>query len=307
MRKWLLGFAAAIAVALTALTLVVLVRFASWRSGVERELLAASTVVATSRGPIEYGAIGEGPAVLVIHGTPGGYDEWLNTIASSGNEWRGFRYIAPSRPGYLRTPLAVGATPAQQADAFAALLDALHVTRAAIIASSGGGPSALQFALRDPERCSALVLEAAVVRKLSGPAAQLPTTALGADYRDLRIYLLHLLADRYGRSPQYAGFIPIAQAELRAEVPYALRRAGTENDMLQEARIPDWPLADIHCPTLILQGTADKNVPLADAEYAHAEIGSSELVTLAGEDHLMSITKHDVLARRIVAFLKEHP
>lgn len=101
----------------------------------------------------------------------------------------------------------------------AALLDALHIRKAAIIGSSGGGPSALQFALRYPERCTALVLEEAVIRRYSGPDPNLPRTRLGVDYRDLRIYLLNLLADHYATDTKYADFIPIARAELRAEVP----------------------------------------------------------------------------------------
>jgi pimeloyl-ACP methyl ester carboxylesterase len=43
-----------------------------------------------------------------------------------------------------------------QADAVAALLDVLGIRTAAVMAVSGGGPCALQFALRHPQRCCAL-------------------------------------------------------------------------------------------------------------------------------------------------------
>ena len=113
----------------------------------------------TSRGLIEYATLGDGeePAVLVIHGTPGGYDQGLMMALRIG-PWS-LHVIAPSRPGYLGTALDVGKTPRDQADAYADLLDALSISRAAIVALSGGGPSSIQFAAHHPERCAALVLD----------------------------------------------------------------------------------------------------------------------------------------------------
>jgi pimeloyl-ACP methyl ester carboxylesterase len=77
-----------------------------------------------------------------------------------------YRYIIPSRAGYLRTPLSVAETPQEQAHAFAALLTALGIDRVATTASSGGGPSALQFAMQYPDRCSALILEECIIQKV---------------------------------------------------------------------------------------------------------------------------------------------
>ncbi|MGH8149644.1 MAG: alpha/beta fold hydrolase [Steroidobacteraceae bacterium] len=306
MRKWLVRIVVAVAALVVAAVAALVVGFALWRSGIERALLKDSTVVTTARGPVEFAELGRGPAVLVVHGTPGGYDVWFNTFTATHAGSDGFRYILPSRPGYLRTPLSDGATPAQQADVLAALLDALHIGKAAVIGISGGGPAALQFALRHPDRCSALVLEEAVVRSLSESAAGLPQSALAADYRDFRIYLIYLAADLYASRPRYAEAMAIGRAQLRASVPYRLRKAGLENDLAQEARIGNWPLAQIRCPTLILQGAADRNVRPADAEYAHTAIAGSQLVELPGQDHLMVIFDYARLRALILAFLRAH-
>ena len=56
-------------------------------------------------------------------------------------------------------------SPAAQADAYAALLDHLDI-KAPIIGMSAGGPSAIQFALRYPDRCSGLVLIAGVSKAM---------------------------------------------------------------------------------------------------------------------------------------------
>src|SRR5690349_1661222 len=110
--------------------LVVFAAFRAWIGSIEANLETRSRVIMTARGPIEYAEIGRGPPVLVVHGTPGGYDQplrYLEATHRSGST----HYIIPSRPGYLRTPLSVGSTPADQARAFAALLDALGTKRVA--------------------------------------------------------------------------------------------------------------------------------------------------------------------------------
>ena len=63
-----------------------------------------------------------------------------------------------SRFGYLRTPMPLDASPAAQADAHVCLLDALGIRQATVLGASTGGPSAMQMAIRHPDRVSALVL-----------------------------------------------------------------------------------------------------------------------------------------------------
>jgi 2-hydroxy-6-oxonona-2,4-dienedioate hydrolase len=123
----------------------------------ERERVSTGSLIArTPCGLIEYAVTGDGPPVLLVHGAGGGFDQGLEfgePLARSG-----LRVIAMSRFGYLRTPLPADASAAAQADAHACLLDALGVRRAAVLGASAGASSAMQFALRHPDRCSALVL-----------------------------------------------------------------------------------------------------------------------------------------------------
>ncbi|HYG66647.1 MAG TPA: alpha/beta fold hydrolase, partial [Anaeromyxobacteraceae bacterium] len=120
-------------------------------------------VVRTRRGEVECAVAGAGPAVLCLHGAMGGHDQALLLARTIGPA--GFRYVAPSRPGYLGTSLALGRTPDAQADLYRDLLDALAIDRAAVMAVSGGGPSALAFALRHPDRCWGLVIVSSVCRR----------------------------------------------------------------------------------------------------------------------------------------------
>jgi hypothetical protein len=115
-----------------------------------------SEMVDTACGPIEYASRGQGPALLIVHGAGGGFDQALDALAPLTRA--GFRAISMSRFGYLRTPLPADASAAAQADAHACLLDALGIPTAAILGASAGAPSATLFAQRHPERVTALVL-----------------------------------------------------------------------------------------------------------------------------------------------------
>src|SRR5690606_25385515 len=55
-----------------------------------------------------------------------------------------------------------GRTPAEQATALAALLDALNIEKVIVMAASGGGPSGISFAAMYPQRTLGLITMAAV-------------------------------------------------------------------------------------------------------------------------------------------------
>ncbi len=136
-------------------TLVSYARFRRELTAACARLKAGGTMAQTAWGLVEYGEQGHGEPVLAIHGAGGGYDQGLLIARDMGE---GYRVIAPSRFGYLQTPVPRDFSPAAQADAHAALLDFLQVERCVVLAASGGAPSAIELTLRHPNRVSALIL-----------------------------------------------------------------------------------------------------------------------------------------------------
>lgn len=134
----------------------VLAIFAHDLEAARARLAGRSKTIETSFGTLEYAAIGAGAPVLSVHGAGGGFDQSIDmTGALAGH---GYRVIAPSRFGYLRSTFPDNATTAGQADAYAELLDRLGVDKVLVVGISAGAWSAMQFAIRRPGRCRALVL-----------------------------------------------------------------------------------------------------------------------------------------------------
>ncbi|MCB9760135.1 MAG: alpha/beta hydrolase [Alphaproteobacteria bacterium] len=291
---------------------------------------ALAGVVETARGPVDVTITGEGPAVLVFHGAPGGSDqgELLAPLAEAG-----FQVLALSRPGYLDTPLSSGATYAAQGDLAAALLDALGLDQAAAVGLSAGGPAALAFAARHPDRSWALVLEAAVVdayvppdqaeNELLGRLILSPLVA-GPTFRMLRRNMLRhperaaarLLAlestlDAPAREACAAqlGQDPVPWAALADSfVPYRHRRAGLRNDLTQLAGVDAADWSGLSAPTLLQYSPSDADVPVRHAQALLDQGVDATLVlhpSACGHFLWLGPSSEAVAAERL-AFLSAH-
>ncbi len=281
-------------------------------------------IATTPRGEIEYAETGDpaAPAVLALHGAMGGFDQGL-ILARSAGLAAGFRAIAPSRPGYLGTPLASGRTPEEQADLFAALLDAAGVRAATVVAVSGGGPSALHFALRHAERCRALVLVSAASGRIE---ARLPFAWHVLKLAARWPALLRAMQRRAARDPERAMSRSIPDPAQRARLlrdpeawglmqelqrstgeRMARRLAGTENDIATTRGKLELPLEQLAVPVLVVHGTADRHAPFAHAEAVARRAPGAELLAIEGGEHACLFTHLAEIRGRIASFLAVHP
>jgi len=284
--------------------------------------VAAATdpsLLATPRGLVEYVESGAGPAVLALHGAMGGHDQSLLLARTIGEA--GHRYVAVSRPGYLGTPLRSGRTPEAQADLYAEALDGLGVSGAAVMAVSGGGPSAIQFAVRHPERCRALVL----VSTCSGRIETRIPLSFQLTKRLMRwSWFADTMRRKAARDPARAAARSIADPSIRARTladpeagplftelllstldRAAARLPGTEND-IAVTRSTEYPLERVAAPTLVVHGTADRVVPFAHAQALAARIRGAELLAVEGGEHVAIFTHREEVRTRVARFLRRH-
>ena len=289
---------------------------------VARERVATgSRVVMTACGPIEYAERGQGPAVLVVHGAGGGFDQGLN-LAGSGLESAGFHLIAPSRFGYLRTPLPADAAVVAQARAHACLLDALGIREAAIMGASAGGPSALQFALLFPERTRALVLLVPALFSLDPdrrPATRASAATIFLFDTALRSDFLFWAGSKVARRLFVRGILGTppavvdrATADEQARVatllddilPVSSRRVGLLNDARVLSALESWQVERVTAPTLAISAADDGYGTYGAARAAAARIPRARFIGYPAGGHLL-VGHQSATAAQIAAFLRE--
>jgi len=306
LRRTVLVVVALVAV----ISIGVLAAFPIWRAGYIRTLEAESQIISTAVGDIEYAVIGEGTPYLYVHGAPGGYDQGLVDPSLRQEAFAGLQTISLSRPGYLRTPLSSGETPAEQADLFAALLDEIGVERVVVIAVSAGGPSALQFAMRHSERTAGLVLIAAAMLPQPDLEYENPTSASGTLVLDVVLWV----AGRWLGPAMLPGLdnndseqVALARSWVATVIPLSRRTEGAINDfgMLRELDIDAWPLEQIAPPTLILHGDTDRNARYNGSAVAAARIPNAEFVPFEGVGHELPLTRALEIDEHIHRFLEE--
>lgn len=305
-----------------------------WERARSRELAGRSRLVDTPRGIVEYGETGEGPVLVAFHGTPGGFDQAavLRNLAR-----RGFMILCPSRPGYLRTPLDTGRSAEDQARAMAAWMDTLGVRSAPVVAISGGGPVALEFARIFPGKCRALVLLSALSCDLpvADHFSRIPLAGLALHrlvqspvqflaFQSLRILpqpLLALMAgatttarkpDEIRRLIRIVTDDPEAMEMLRALyrsiIPVRSRIAGIRNDLANFSRRPMIPTPDLPMPSLIVHSRLDGEVPFSNAEFIQRHAHNGELLAVDGWGHYAPLFGEEahLIENRVADFCRQH-
>jgi pimeloyl-ACP methyl ester carboxylesterase len=257
--------------------------FREARAQADTRLFGQSVLIQTDAGALEFATAGEGPPLLMLHGAGGGFDQGL--LLSGGIRERGFRVIAPSRFGYLRSAFPDDASPAHQADVLAALLDHLDIDQLPVVGGSAGALPAAEFARRHPDRCSHLVLLVPAAN-LSGRdpveftafQQRMVGAVLGSDWW---FWLLSRMAPGQltrallATDPALLGQVSDRERR-RAEItldqlfPIGRKIAGLRNDGFWSGTPANTEFAQIRVPTLILScdddlfGTADTARILAD-------------------------------------------
>lgn len=267
-------------------------------------------------GPIEFAERGVGIPLLSIHGAGGGFDQGLANAAELVGE--GFRIVAPSRFGYLRTPVPRDITPAAQADAHAALLAKLEIPKAIVLGVSAGARSAVELALRRPDKVSALIL---IVPGLYSPTNPVSIEAnrgnkfafwavnRGGDFAWWAAEKVapSVLIRFLGVRPELMA--TASQAErarimsiVRNVEPLSLRFRGINVDSTPD--LHELPLGRIAAPTLIVTTRDDLFNTLPAAEFAAARIPGARLIAYETGGHLL-VGRGQEIRAAVRSFLAE--
>jgi 2-hydroxy-6-oxonona-2,4-dienedioate hydrolase len=277
-----------------------------------RRISSGGRMIETACSPIQYTEFGEGAPMLIVHGAGGGYDQGAYLAKLIGGN---YHWVAPSRFGFLGSPMPDGADSAQQADAYACLLDALGIDRVGVVGVSMGGPSSLLFAQRHPQRTTSLVLISAASHAIP-PRPALLATLFNVFLNDFFFWsMVHA-------SPQgllAALGVPLeVQKQLSAQEVAQLNAflesiepmGARQNGQNLEQHMSEYDaqqIRTIQVPTLVLHAPDDTLVAFEQGEFAANNVPGAQLIPMEKGGHLAFMMNINIGAReKVLQFLEQH-
>jgi pimeloyl-ACP methyl ester carboxylesterase len=257
---------------------------------------------------LRYLVRGEGEPLVLVHGLGGAASNWL---ALAPLLLPGRRLLVPELPGHGGSePLPAARNLNTYADSLAALIEREGFPPAAVVGHSLGGAIALRLAIRRPDAVSRLVLAAAAGISSGTRSARYALTITGilkpgrriAPHRRLVArspVLKSLVFGRWGAADPQALPAEVVEAFLSGPARH------TDTFSAAKALMKDDPRADLDrvlCPSLVLWGARDNQLPIGDAfDYARRLRGRLRVIADCG--HLLIGERPDACADAIESFL----
>jgi 3-oxoadipate enol-lactonase len=250
---------------------------------------------------------GDGPPLLLIPGlgaTRVIFDPLVPLLLPR------FRVAVYDQRGIGASQLTPGPyTTEQLGDDAAAVLDGLEIDRATVLGASFGGMVAQQLAVGHPDRVRVLVLAATgpgpshLVRQ-PDPASAAALLGKGARTPEdaYRLACSVLYSRRF--QEEHADFIE-EQVRDRARRPIAAR--AFQAQLAASSGHDVWDrLPSISVPTLVMHGSEDEVMPLANAELLAERIPGATLEVFDGAGHLFFHEQPERTAQALSAFDAAH-
>jgi pimeloyl-ACP methyl ester carboxylesterase len=222
-----------------------------------------------------YEELGEGAALVLIHGGLGSSSQWRPVAAELAES---FRVIAPDSRGHGRSSNPAGKLSyARIADDIAALIAALGLERPVVGGWSDGGQVTLELGARHPGTAGGLIVGAAYPDFDAG-LREAHRSLLGADATGVP-YPAHLDAELGGSADEIKALHPGGAEQwnrlVRETAPMWLDYKGLGPDELRA----------IEVPVLVLAGDRDELIPLALSVSLYRALPTAELAICPSLSH----------------------
>jgi pimeloyl-ACP methyl ester carboxylesterase len=257
---------------------------------------------------LRYLVAGEGEPLVLVHGLGGAAANW---VALAPLLLPGRRVLVPELPGHGGSdPLPAAPNLNAYADRLGLLADREGCSPGDVVGHSLGGAIALRLAIRRRESVSRLVLAGAAGISSGTRSARYALTITGilkpgrriAPHRRLvsRSPLLKALVfGRWGAADPQALPPEVAEAFLSGPARHSDTFSAAKALMRDDPR-PD--LDRVRCPSLVLWGARDNQLPIGDAfDYARRLRGRLRVIADCG--HLLIGERPDACADAIESFL----
>jgi pimeloyl-ACP methyl ester carboxylesterase len=260
---------------------------------------------------VNYVEMGEGPALLLVHGLSGAWQNWLENIPSFA---RSHRVVALDLPGFGSSPMPPWEISIPAYGRFLRdFCERVGIGRCSLVGNSMGGFIATEVAITDPERVDDLVLVSAAGITWAR-ARREPAEALARVGRAAAPFALKLQTSGIRRPGlRKAAFSGVFHD------PLSLRREMLWENFVPAMKSPGYfdamtnlvgydirdRLEEIGVPTLIVWGRNDRVVPVPAAFSYKKRIGdNAELVIFDECGHVPQIERPVRFNRVVEEFLK---
>jgi pimeloyl-ACP methyl ester carboxylesterase len=257
---------------------------------------------------LRYFVGGEGPPLVLVHGLGGAAANWIEVVRALAAR---FRVLVPDLPGHGRSsPLNGARTLDPYAERLGRLAEHEGLERAAFAGHSLGALVALRLAVARPERVGALVLVgAAGIRSATREAERWLNVA--SLIRPGRLYARQWARIAGRKALRYAVFgywgasdpLALSDDAVRGFLANLGRHGDTKT--ARRALVRDDPRLDlerVQCPTLVVWGARDHQVPIDDA-FEYVRRLRAPLRVIADCGHLLIGERPDACADAISVFL----
>jgi pimeloyl-ACP methyl ester carboxylesterase len=263
-----------------------------------------STVVANGIRT-NYLEAGEGPPVVLVHGSGPGVTAYANWRLTMPGVSQHLRVLAPDMVGFGFTERPAGVR--YDMDTWSAhllgFLDALGIERTSLVGNSFGGGLALRFAARHPDRVDRLVLMGSVgvpfeiTPGLDAVWGYQPSVPAMRELLDIFAYDRGLVTDELAAVRYAASTEPGVQEAFAAMFP------APRQQWVDEMVTPDDEIAAIAAPTLVVHGRDDRVIPIGNALHLLRTLPDVQLHVFGRCGHWTQIEHADAFNRLLVDFL----
>lgn len=268
------------------------------RRGEERLASYHAQSASLSYGSMTYVDEGAGEVILSVHGIFGGYDQAFDTCRDFVSD---YRILAPSRFGYPGSDILGSGTPAEQAAAYAELLEQLGIEKVYLLATSAGGGVAIRFALDYPERTKGLILFCSAMPCPGKPEKYAeyagPPEFMCSDYAMLLL------------SPLFRPIMGMKPSTVYDMLPIGQRKAGVLLDAAvvnpDMARNYDsYPVEALQAPVLILHAKDDRLADYRGVSKALSRFpDGADFVCFETGGHLME-GNEEAVRQKVIQFIE---
>jgi 4,5:9,10-diseco-3-hydroxy-5,9,17-trioxoandrosta-1(10),2-diene-4-oate hydrolase len=259
---------------------------------------------------IHYHDAGQGPALVLLHGSGPGVSGWSNFRGNFPVFAGQFRTVIMDMPGFGKSerPDLDRAYPRVAADSLARLLDGIGLEKANLLGNSMGGYVALEFALAYPERVDRMVLmgPGGLAVNVLGPDPSEGARRLGDFMMAPSKQAMEAWVDTMVSNKAVVDDQLIEERLANALAPGALESAIAIFSSLGQhpEPVPMWArLKGVKAPTLVTWGRDDRMLPVEGALMGFRQLPNAELHIFSRCGHWAQVERKDEFERLVVEFL----